>query len=39
MLVGEDLRVLVLSQLLEVGVGFPEQQVDEETEELLEKLG
>jgi hypothetical protein len=36
-LVREDLGVLVLRQLLEVGVGPPEQKVDEEAEQFLEE--
>ena len=36
-LVSEDLRLLILSQLLEVGVRLVKQQVDQEPEGFLEQ--
>jgi len=37
--VGEDLSLFVLGKLLEVGVGFSKQQVDEQSKQFLEKDG
>ena len=39
MLVGEDLRLLVLCQLLQIGVSLVEEEVDQEPEHLLEDDG
>ena len=39
MLVGKDLGLFILSQLLQVGVGFVQQQIDQESECFLENDG
>ena len=38
-LVGEDLSLLVLSQLLQIGISLVEEEVDQEPEHLLEDDG